>query len=118
MTRKAACAILALVAIISAGVSCTSALTDTGEFSLYYPGITDIGPSTNMDLTPSWHGGTPGNFEIYSVSLDGQAVITDFFSIDPDNGVFQIRKSSYVLSALIVSTVLMPGQSAAGRVPS
>ena len=93
MTRKAACAILALVAIISAGVSCTSALTDTGEFSLYYPGITDIGPSTNMDLTPSWHGGTPGNFEIYSVSLDGQAVITDFFSIDPDNGVFQIRKS-------------------------
>lgn len=93
MTRKAACAILALVAIISAGVSCTSALTDTGEFSLYYPGITDIGPSTNMDLTPSWHGGTPGNFEIYSVSLDGQAVVTDFFSIDPDNGVFQIRKS-------------------------
>ena len=64
MTRKVAGTIIALLTIISAAVSCTSALTDTGEFSLYYPGITDIGPSTNMDLTPSWPGGTPGNFEI------------------------------------------------------
>ena len=93
MTRKVAGVILALLTIISAAVSCTTALTDTGEFALYYPGITDIGPSTNMDLTPSWHGGTPGSFEIFKVTLDGEAVTADFFSIDPDNGVFQIRES-------------------------
>lgn len=93
MTRKVAGTIIALLTIISAAVSCTSALTDTGEFALYYPGITDIGPSTNMDLTPSWHGGTPGAFEVYKVTLDGEPVTADFFSIDPDNGVFQIRKS-------------------------
>ncbi len=93
MTRKVAGTIIALLTIISAAVSCTSALTDTGEFALYYPGITDIGPSTNMDLTPSWHGGTPGSFEVYKVTLDGEPVTADFFSIDPDNGVFQIRKS-------------------------
>lgn len=94
ITRKATNALLASLALLAAAVvSCTPQLTDTGEFSLYYPGITDIGPSTNMDLTPSWHGGTPDSFEIYNVTLEGEKVTPECFSIDGATGVFQIRKS-------------------------
>lgn len=96
ITRKAKGALLALLAVIAAMMSCTPQLTDTTEFSLYYPGITDIGPSTNMDLSPSWHGGTPENFEITSVTLAGEAVTPGCFSVDAQTGVFQIRQSDNV----------------------
>lgn len=94
ITRKAKGALLVLTAAIAAVVSCSPELTDMGEFSLYYPGITDIGPSTNMDLTPTWHGGTPENFEISHVVLDGETVTPECFSVDSETGLFQIRNSA------------------------
>lgn len=93
ITRKATAALVALTAIIVAVSSCKAELTDTGAFALHYPGITDIGPSTNMDITPTWHGGTPESFEIFSVKREGEAVTAECFSIDPTTGVFSIRKS-------------------------
>ena len=96
ITRKITAAALALMGIAAASVSCTPQLTDTGDFSLYYPGITDIGPSTNMDLTPSWHGAVPESFEIYNVTLDGESVTVECFAIDATTGVFQIRKSDNI----------------------
>ncbi len=86
-------AALALAVALSAA-SCNVQLTDTGAFALYYPGITDIGPSTSMDLTPSWHGGTPSDFEIYRVVLEGQNVTPECFLVDASTGVFQIRNSA------------------------
>ncbi len=86
-------AVIAVTAAVSAA-SCTAQLTDTGAFALYYPGITDIGPSTNMDLSPSWHGGTPSDFEVCRVVLEGQKVTTDCFSVEASTGVFQIRNSA------------------------
>ena len=86
-------AVLAAVAALAAA-SCTATLTDTGAFTLYYPGITDIGPSTSMDLSPSWHGGTPTDFEIYRIILEGQSVTPECFSVDASTGVFQIRNSA------------------------
>lgn len=53
ITRKATAALVALTAIIVSVSSCKAELTDTGAFALHYPGITDIGPSTNMDITPT-----------------------------------------------------------------
>lgn len=93
ITRKATAALVALTAIIVAVSSCKAELTDTGAFALHYPGITDIGPSTNMDITPTWHGGTPESFEIFSVKREDEAVTAECFSIDPTTGVFSIRKS-------------------------
>lgn len=93
ITRKATAALVALTAIIVSVSSCKAELTDTGAFALHYPGITDIGPSTNMDITPTWHGGTPESFEIFSVKREGEAVTAECFSIDPTTGVFSIRKS-------------------------
>lgn len=93
ITRKATAALVALTAIIVSVSSCKAELTDTGAFTLHYPGITDIGPSTNMDITPTWHGGTPESFEIFSVKREDEAVTAECFSIDPTTGVFSIRKS-------------------------
>ena len=93
ITRKAIAALVALTAIIVSVSSCKAELTDTGAFALHYPGITDIGPSTNMDITPTWHGGTPESFEIFSIKREGEAVTAECFSIDPTSGVFSIRKS-------------------------
>ncbi len=92
ITRKLQLALSVFAAAVIAA-SCTPELTDTGAFALYYPGITDIGPSTNMDLSPSWHGGTPQDFEIYKVTLEGETVTAECFGIDPSSGVFQIRRS-------------------------
>ncbi len=92
--RNAALALTAAFAAALAAASCTAQLTDTGAFALYYPGITDIGPSTNMDLSPSWHGGVPSDFEIYRVILEGQSVTPECFSVDASTGVFQIRNSA------------------------
>ena len=96
ITRKAIAALVALTAIIVSVSSCKAELTDTGAFALHYPGITDIGPSTNMDITPTWHGGTPESFEIFSIKREGEAVTAECFSIDPASGVFSIRKSDYL----------------------
>lgn len=93
ITRKATAALVALTAIIVSVSSCKAELTDTGAFALHYPGITDIGPSTNMDITPTWHGGTPESFEIFSIKREGEAVTAECFSVDPTSGVFSIRKS-------------------------
>lgn len=93
ITRRIRNAVLALMAALAAA-SCNTQLTDTGAFALYYPGITDIGPSTSMDLSPSWHGGTPSDFEIYKVVLEGQNVTPECFSVESATGVFQIRNST------------------------
>ena len=80
------------VAMCLSSVSCQKdELTDGDKFALFYKGITDIGPSANMDLTPTYHG-TPGSaFSIYRVTLDGVAYETSSFSIDPDNGQVHLR---------------------------
>lgn len=91
--RKAWKTAFAALTVALAAVSCTAELTDTGEFALYYPGITDIGPSTNMNINPSWHGGTPSDFEILAVTRGEESVTAECFSVDPATGVFSIRGS-------------------------
>lgn len=62
-------------------------------FSLYYPAISEIAPSTNINITPTWRGGQPSGFAISSVTSEGNAVDTECFSVDPDKGVFSITTS-------------------------
>ena len=86
-------AVLALC--VAAGLSSVSCekdeLTDGNKFALYYKGITDIGPSTNMDLTPSYHGAPGSDFSIYRVTLDGADYETSSFSIEPNDGQVHLR---------------------------
>lgn len=85
-------AISLCVAMCLSAVSCEkNELTDGDKFALYYKGITDIGPSTNMDLTPSYHGAPGSAFSIYRVTLDGVYYETTSFSIEPDNGQVHLR---------------------------
>ena len=68
--------ILSITAILSFGImlgACNpEGIVDESDFTLYYPGITDIGPSTNFNLNPTWHGDKPYDFVISVVRLDGK----------------------------------------------
>ena len=87
-------AMLLGVAMCLSAVSCEkNELTDGDKFALYYPGITDIGPSTNMDLNPTYHGAKASDFKIYQVTLDGAPYQTESFLIDAQTGQVQLRNT-------------------------
>lgn len=77
-----------LLAVFASAFSlaCKPELTDGNRFALYYPGITDIGPSTNIKVSPTWHGDTPADFAIDGVTLDNESYQTTSFSIDSKSG--------------------------------
>lgn len=86
-----------LLGAISAAGLCLSVsgcqpdgLVDNTEFSLYYSGITDIGPSTPMTLSPTYHGSQPSDFRITRITLDEGIFESDAFSINPNTGVFSM----------------------------
>lgn len=79
-----------LLGVFAAGSCSKNELTDGDRFSLFYPDITDIGPSYAMNITPTYHGAKPEDFQIFRVTLDGKACQTEAFAIDPQTGMFQI----------------------------
>ncbi len=84
--------------------SCADDGTDDGGFRLYYKSLQNIGPSDAMDResgTPSYVGGTPSDFAITDVTLDGAAFEwTDYFTINPESGVITIRNSKSLSTGL------------------
>ena len=81
--------LLAVAVVIS---SCAKDnLTDGDKFMLYYPDITDIGPSTNMDLDPTYHGAKPTDFNVYDVKYNGSTIQTECFQVDPVSGRLMIK---------------------------
>ena len=75
--------------------ACTkNELTEEGNFMLFYPDVTDIGLSYNMNVKPTYRGQTPSDFKVYNVTLDGKACITDAFSVESSTGVLQIRSTT------------------------
>ena len=90
---KLSVAAAAIAALLSAAVACEPELTDSRTFVLSYPGISDIAPSTNINVTPTYLGPAPSDFSVSSVKLDGQKYETDCFSVDETTGVFYVRNS-------------------------
>lgn len=89
--NKMIAGLLLCVAVLAA---CTkNELTDEGKFMLYYPDVTDIGLSYNMNVKPTYRGQTPGDFKIYNVTLGGKSCTTDAFSVDQTTGELQIRST-------------------------
>lgn len=79
------------VALLLAAASCgPEGLTDTAAFSLYYPGVTDIGPSTTFKVTPTYHGAAPCDFEITSVTHEGEAFVSESFVIERETGTVHL----------------------------
>lgn len=81
---------LFLAALIGIFASCNKA-EQTKDFRLYYPGVTDIGPSTNLNVNPSWYGAAPSDFTISGISLDGNNYTTDCFTVNPEKGILSIH---------------------------
>ena len=76
-----------LLALAVAIVSCDKdRLTDGDKFSLFYPDITDIGPSTNMTLVPTYHGEKPVDFKVYNVKFNGSTIQTECFQVEAETG--------------------------------
>lgn len=88
---------LLLPFLITAGVvlsSCTEEAVQPDQgFALHYPAISEIAPSTNITVTPTWYGNSPSEFTITSITRDSEPVETECFAVDPDNGVFSISAS-------------------------
>ena len=80
-----------LIAVATVFASCNKeGFTDGDKFMLFYPDITDIGPSTNMTLKPTYHGAKPHDFNIYNVKFNGEVFQTECFSVEADNGRLSI----------------------------
>lgn len=74
--------------------SCTKdALVHDKGFSLHYPSVTNTAPGRNLSFSPTWYDGTPSDFRIVSVKLDGEPVQTACFVIDQTTGAFQMQDS-------------------------
>lgn len=82
---------LLLLVLTAAGISCTkNELTDGDKFMLFYPDITDIGPSTNMNLDPTYHGPKPSDFKVYQVKFEGAPIQITSFQIDAETGKLNV----------------------------
>lgn len=58
-----------------------------GALTLYYPQVTNIGPSMSfISDAPSYHGPKPSAFAITRVALDGTSIETSSFSINENSG--------------------------------
>lgn len=86
-------AIFIVIGLCATSASCTDPeTTDSTKFAIFYAGITDIGPSMNFNMPgPSYIGGTPGDFAITRVTLNGEAYETNSFLIsDPSTGAIKL----------------------------
>lgn len=89
--NKMMAGLLVCTAILAA---CTkNELTDGNKFMLFYPDVTDIGLSYNMNVKPTYHGEKPHDFKILNVTLDGVECETDAFQIEAETGMLQIRST-------------------------
>lgn len=88
---------LALVVSVGGGIILSSCTPESSEwdngFTLHYPSITNTAPGKYFSLTPSWFGGTPSDFQIVSVKLNGEAVLSECFVVDASTGEFKLLNS-------------------------
>ena len=79
-----------LLALAVAFGSCEKdRFTDGDKFLLFYPDVTDIGPSTNMTLQPTYHGSKPHDFKVYNVKFNGETFQTECLHL--------LKKSSQII---------------------
>jgi len=68
--------------------------TDSTKFTIFYSGMTDIGPSMSGRISsPTYKGNTPYDFAITKVTLKGEAYSGDCFTIDTNDGFISINST-------------------------
>lgn len=90
----------ALLGLALLTVSCQPEGLVDETLDFYYPDITDIGPSTNLNVEPNFHGGTPSDFQITNIRFEsadaekaGNEDLSQCFSVNPETGMFYIRNT-------------------------
>lgn len=85
----------AVVLLILTTVSCSDTETvDDTSFALFYPDLTDIGPSMSANVSAlSYIGATPSEFALTGVTLKDEPISTTSFTIDPETGSIAIRNT-------------------------
>lgn len=104
--------VLTAVTLVFAGSSCSDTeTTDSTTFAIYYPGMTDIGPTMNATLeAPTYIGATPSDFAITKVTVENEPTSGDSFVIDAQTGSISIKNTEnlkvgkYSLSISCVSS--------------
>lgn len=97
--RKTLSKMLTLFLAIGMGFStfsCTDPeTTDSTKFKLFYPDVTNIGPSMGAEIPqPTYIGAKPSDFEITEVTFKGAAVEKTSFEIDAKSGRIQIMNTN------------------------
>lgn len=94
-------------ALLAFNISCTDMNSlDNKEFRIYYSGVTDIGPSMSFNLNgPTYYGGKPSDFSIVNIKLDGNAVQTNSFTINPNSGAIAIGNTNDLAIGLYTLTI-------------
>ncbi|MCQ2135419.1 MAG: DUF4958 family protein [Bacteroidales bacterium] len=82
-------------------LSACAAKEEQPGLMLYYPQVTNIGPSmTFISDAPSYHGPKPSDFAITSVSLDGKTIQTSCFAVNEASGSVSISDSKDLATGL------------------
>lgn len=87
---------IAIVGCLSVAItSCNTEglITDTAN-SLFYSGVSEISPGTNINITPTYHGSKPADFEIIGITRNGMPYETECFMVDKETGMFSISGSA------------------------
>ena len=81
-----------------------ASFVDDRDFDMYYMGISGIHPGETATSAPSYIGARPSEFEIYTISLngniyynpkiDGKLNENSSFFVDPSTGNFKLQNSS------------------------
>lgn len=81
---------------------CESDDADSGSLQLFYPEVSNIGPSMNfISGAPSYHGGaTPHQFAISRIKLDGEAIQSESFTINAGTGAVTISNTENLTPGL------------------
>lgn len=86
---------VAFAAVLTFGLgACSDDDTEDGDFQLYYPEVTNFGPSMSyVSGSPSYVGGTPTAFAISALTLDGFPTESGSFSINELSGAISISNT-------------------------
>lgn len=100
-------AILMTIGLCAANVSCTDPeTTDSTKFAIFYAGVTDIGPSMNFNMSgPTYIGGTPSDFAIARVTLNGEVYDTNCFQIETNTGAISISETKELAVGLYALSI-------------
>lgn len=88
--------VLIVIAVTIVNSSCSDTeTTDSTKFTIYYTGMTDIGPSmTGVISSPTYKGSAPYDFAITRITLDGEPFSDSIFAIDSETGKITLNSTS------------------------